>query len=62
MGSIELAEGESVQPGETIVRDLILVVLPELAAEMAVGREWRIQEGAKLVAIGTVLEALSLAE
>lgn len=60
IGSIELAEGERILPGETVQKDLLLFIWPELAPEIVVGREWRIQEGKKLVAIGTVLEVLDL--
>jgi translation elongation factor EF-Tu-like GTPase len=55
IGQIEVPEGEWVHPGET--RDLEVMFLPgpglrELAI---VGRQWRIQEGSKLVATATVL-------
>ena len=58
MGQIDVPQGESVQPGDT--RDLVVTFvnvrgLPEL---LQIGRTWRIQEGATLVANAQVLEVL----
>ena len=58
IGFIELAEGEQVAPGETIEKDINLLTWPAVAREIREGREWRIQEGGKLVAIGTILKVL----
>jgi len=59
IGQIELPEGEEVFPGET--RELVVKFLSGrgLRELLHVGREWRIQEGAKLVAIARVLEVKS---
>lgn len=56
---IEFAEGEMLNPGETIEREIIFWDRPGLSAALIVGREWRIQEGARLVGVGTVLEVLN---
>ncbi|WP_139139345.1 hypothetical protein [Sphingobium phenoxybenzoativorans] len=58
MGFIELAEGERVAPGDTIQKTITLWVSPAVASEIRKGREWRIQEGLKLVATGTILRVL----
>ena len=58
MGFIELPEGQQVAPGDTIRTDITLRIYPAVKPEMSVGRQWRIQEGGKLVAIGTILEVL----
>jgi len=58
MGFIELADGEQVAPGDTIEKVITLLIFPAVAPEIHEGKEWRIQEGGKLVAIGTILEVL----
>ena len=58
MGSIELAEGEQVAPGDTIVKAITLWIYPAVEPEIRQGREWRIQEGGKLVATATILSVL----
>jgi translation elongation factor EF-Tu-like GTPase len=60
LGYIDLAEGEKIWPGDTIERVMTLLILPELKPEIRKGREWRIQEGFRLVGTGTVLEVLDL--
>ena len=55
-GFIELAEGEQVAPGDTIQKDITLTIFHPL--EIRQGQDWRIQEGGKLVAVGTVLKVL----
>ena len=55
MGTIELIEGQSLSPGEAMEVDMTLWLWPELCREIYVGRQWRIQEGAQLVAWGTVV-------
>ena len=55
MGFIELPEGRETQPGDTIIVPLTLLIWPELKGELREGRQWRIQEGGQLVAMGTVL-------
>ena len=56
IGFINLGEGEKIMPGDTIEKEMNLLVWPELIREIFEGREWRIQEGAHLVGIGTVLK------
>jgi elongation factor Tu len=59
MGFIELADGERVAPGETVEKDLTLALFPPIEPEMIhEGRDWRIQEGAQFVAVGTILNVL----
>ena len=55
MGFIDLPEGRTVHPGDTIDVTLTLLIWPALKESISVGRQWRIQEGGRLVAIGTVL-------
>jgi translation elongation factor EF-Tu-like GTPase len=60
IGFIDLAEGEHVAPGDTIYKTITLLGSPSLKPELKEGREWRIQEGPKLVAIGIILRILDL--
>lgn len=55
---IEFADGESLQPGEATERELTFWDRPGLDEVLTPGREWRIQEGPRLVGVGTVLEIL----
>ena len=58
MGLIELPEGHPVKPSDTIETKITFWIYPVVKAEIRTGRHWRIQEGNKLVAVGTVLEVL----
>jgi translation elongation factor EF-Tu-like GTPase len=58
MGFIELPGGQQVAPGDTIQTEITLRIYPAVRPEVRVGRQWRIQEGGKLVAVGTILEVL----
>lgn len=58
MGFIELPDGQQVAPGETIETEMTLWIYAAVKPEIRVGRQWRIQEGGKLVAVGTILEVL----
>lgn len=58
MGSIELPEGKPVASGDTIQTDITLLVYPEVKSEITEERQWRIQVGGKLVAVGTILKVL----
>jgi elongation factor Tu len=60
LGLVTLPEGTVLQPGESAAAEIIFIASPALAAEIRAGREWRVQEGKKLLAIGTVLELLPL--
>ena len=58
IGRLELSEEDSLAPGES--RELVIHFLSGqgLRENLTPGRSWRIQEGAKLVGEGTVLEVL----
>lgn len=58
VGFIEFADGELLWPGEAIEREIIFWPRPGLQEDLKPGRDWRIQEGAKLVGYGTVIEVL----
>jgi len=58
MGFIELPEDQQVAPGDTIQTEMTLWIYPAVKPEIRSGRQWRIQEGGKLVAVGTILEVL----
>lgn len=59
VGFIELPSGTELHPGESIEVPITLWKWPGLEGQIYPGRQWRIQEGKKLVAVGTVLEVLS---
>jgi elongation factor Tu len=59
VGFIDFSEGQSLWPGESIEMPITLWNWPGLDGQLYPGREWRIQEGAKLVGIGTVLEVFA---
>lgn len=58
IGFIDLPDGMELHPGESI--DLLVKFLnwPGLDSQIYPGRDWRIQEGAKLVGIGTIIEIM----
>lgn len=58
IGFIELPDGNELRPGDTIEVPIDLWWWPKLRGEVHPGREWRIQEGARLVGFGRVLEVL----
>jgi elongation factor Tu len=58
MGFIELPEGQHVVPGDTIQIEMTLWIDPAVKPEISVGRQWRVQEGGRLVAVGTIVEVL----
>jgi translation elongation factor EF-Tu-like GTPase len=58
MGFIDLPEGSQVAPGDTIETEITLWTYPAVKPEIRGGRQWRIQEGGKLVAVGTILKVL----
>jgi translation elongation factor EF-Tu-like GTPase len=57
-GQICLAPTEKISPGERLKVVIQFAASPALLAELTPGRSWRIQEGAQLVAIATVVEVL----
>jgi hypothetical protein len=58
IGFIELPEGKELHPGESIELPVLFWKWPGIDEQIFPGREWRIQEGPKLVGMGTVLEVL----
>ena len=58
VGFIDLPNGSELHPGESIELPITFWNSDGLERQIYPGREWRIQEGAKLVGIGTVLEIL----
>src|SRR5215813_4114064 len=58
VGFVEFAKGELLHPGQTIEREITFWSRPGLKEVLVPGRSWRIQEGAQLVGVGTVLETL----
>lgn len=59
VGSIDLPAGSELRPGEATEVTITFFAWPSLAPHIYPGREWRIQEGGRLVAIGRVIEVLS---
>ena len=59
VGSVDLPSGAELGPGESVELPITFLNFPGLEGQIYAGRDWRIQEGAKLVGIGTVLEVLS---
>ena len=59
VGFIDLPDGAELRPGESAELQIMFSDFPDLKGQIYPGRDWRIQEGAKLVGIGTVLEILS---
>jgi elongation factor Tu len=59
VGFIDLPDGTELEPGGTIDVPMTFWNWPGLEGKIYPGREWRIQEGAKLVGVGTVLEVLA---
>jgi translation elongation factor EF-Tu-like GTPase len=55
-GFIDLPLGQSLLPGDTAEVLIAFWYWSGLEGEIFVGREWRIQEGAKVVGKGTILE------
>lgn len=58
IGFIDLPTGTELHPGESIDLPVTFLDWPGLAGQIYPSREWRIQEGPKLVGIGTVVEVL----
>lgn len=58
IGAISLPEGLELHPGQSIETSIDFWPQAGLAEQIYPGRQWRIQEGRKLVGIGTVIEVL----
>ena len=59
-GFLDLPNGTELHPGESIELTIRFWNCPELKDQIYPGREWRIQEGGRLVGFGTVLEILPI--
>jgi translation elongation factor EF-Tu-like GTPase len=58
MGQVEFGSSESLSPGESREALIEFIRGPGLMEALLPGVTWRIQEGPKLVAIGSVIEIL----
>lgn len=58
IGQVQVPEGEVVQSGETRNLEVWFLNGPSLSQLLQVGRQWRVQEGKKLVANAEILEVL----
>ncbi|MEZ0243522.1 MAG: hypothetical protein ACAH11_09120 [Sphingomonas sp.] len=56
LGFINIPAGPPVMPGATIQADFDIIASSQMAPNIRVGTEWRIQEGSRLVAMGKVLK------
>ena len=59
IGQVEVAEGTWIHPGEICDLPITFLNVRGLADLLQVGRNWRIQEGGKLVATAEVLALLN---
>lgn len=57
-GFIEIPKGAVFKPGQSFETEIKFWYWPGLDGQIYPGREWRVQEGGRLVAKGTVLEVL----
>jgi len=57
VGLIDLADGETMAPGENRITDITFLSWPE--HELYPGRRWRLQEGGQLVGLGEIVKVLS---
>jgi translation elongation factor EF-Tu-like GTPase len=60
IGQIEVPAGVWVYPGQSKEFQITFLSGPGLSQHLFIGNRWRIQEGAKLVAIGEVLKVDNL--
>jgi translation elongation factor EF-Tu-like GTPase len=58
IGCIELPDGKELLPGESLEVPITFWKWPGLKGQIYPGRQWRIQEGPRLVGWGTVIEVL----
>lgn len=56
IGQVEIPEGSKLYPGETYTLPITFINGPGLSELLSVGREWRIQEGPRLVARAKILK------
>ncbi len=55
IGFVDVPNAAELKPGESAELQIAFWSWPELEGQIYPGRQWRIQEGGKLVGIGTVL-------
>lgn len=60
VGFIDLPDGSELHPGQSMKATITFSGWPGLSDQLYQGRKWRIQEGARLVGFGRVIEVLSL--
>lgn len=58
-GAIDLPDGCELHPGQSMEATITFLGWTGLADQVYQGREWRIQEGVRLIGIGRVIEVLS---
>jgi elongation factor Tu len=58
IGFMNFPEGVELWPGESLEVLISFWSWPGIETEIYPGREWRIQEGRNLVALGTILEVM----
>jgi elongation factor Tu len=58
VGIVNFPGREAVHPGESADAEILFFGWPELSAEIRAGREWSLHEGARVIAVGTVLEVI----
>lgn len=59
IGQIAIPEGTVLRPGDSIEQTVSFFHGPRLDGLIVPGREWRIQEGCRLVGMGVILKILS---
>lgn len=59
IGVLDLPSEKELRPGEGMELVIAFLLWPGWKDMLIPGRQWRIQEGAKLIGIGTVIEVLS---
>lgn len=58
IGSIDFPQDAELEPGESMELPITFWRWPGLEEQLYPGREWRIQEGLRLVGVGKVIEIL----
>ena len=62
LGQVSFTGPQALYAGETIECEISFISRPGLKDILVPGREWRIQEGLRVVGVGTVLEVLELSD
>lgn len=60
IGFVELSGGLELRPGESAKATINFVNWSGLDGQIYPGRQWRIQEGPKLVGIGMILKVVAI--